>query len=67
MIAIELALVGNDVLINLWRARFYNALQDKNWDSFVREMLVFCVLATILVALAGLSALSEPVAPDPLA
>ena len=51
MIAIELALVGNDVLINLWRARFYNALQEKDWDSFVREMLVFCVLATILVAL----------------
>jgi putative ATP-binding cassette transporter len=51
VIAIELALVGNDVLINLWRARFYNALQDKNWDNFVREMLVFCVLAAILVAL----------------
>ncbi len=51
MIAIELALVGNDVLINLWRARFYNALQEKNSDSFVREMLVFCGLATILVAL----------------
>ena len=51
VIAIELALVGNDVLLNLWRARFYNALQEKDWDSFVREMLVFCVLATILVAL----------------
>ncbi|WP_426528621.1 ABC transporter ATP-binding protein/permease [Bradyrhizobium sp. McL0615] len=51
VIAIELALVGNAVLINLWRARFYNALQDKNWDNFVHEMLVFCVLATILVAL----------------
>jgi vitamin B12/bleomycin/antimicrobial peptide transport system ATP-binding/permease protein len=51
VIAIELALVGNDVLINLWRARFYNALQEKDWDSFVREMLVFSVLATILVAL----------------
>jgi putative ATP-binding cassette transporter len=51
VIAIELAQVGNDVLINLWRARFYNALQDKNWDNFVREMLVFCVLAAILVAL----------------
>jgi vitamin B12/bleomycin/antimicrobial peptide transport system ATP-binding/permease protein len=51
VIAIELALVGNDVLINLWRARFYNALQDKDWNSFVREMLVFCALATILVAL----------------
>ena len=55
------------MLINQWRTRFYNALQDKNWDNFVREMLVFCVLATILVALASLSALSEPVAPDPLA
>jgi len=51
VIAIELALVGNDVLINLWRARFYNALQEKDSDSFVREMLVFCVLATILVVL----------------
>ena len=51
VIAIELALVGNDVLINLWRARFYNALQEKDWDGFVREMLVFCALATVLVAL----------------
>jgi putative ATP-binding cassette transporter len=51
VIAIELALVGNDVLVNLWRARFYNALQDKNWDNFTRELLVFCVLGTISVAL----------------
>jgi len=51
VIANELALVGNAVLINLWRARFYNALQDKNWENFVHELLVFCVLATILVAL----------------
>jgi putative ATP-binding cassette transporter len=51
VIAIELALVGNDVLINLWRARFYNALQEKDWNGFVREMLVFCALATVLVAL----------------
>jgi vitamin B12/bleomycin/antimicrobial peptide transport system ATP-binding/permease protein len=51
VIFIELALVGNDVLLNQWRARFYNALQEKDWDAFTREMLVFCVLATILVAL----------------
>jgi vitamin B12/bleomycin/antimicrobial peptide transport system ATP-binding/permease protein len=51
VILIELALVANDVLLNQWRARFYNALQEKDWDGFVREMLVFCVLATILVAL----------------
>ena len=51
VVSIELALVGNDVLLNLWRARFYNALQSKDWDSFVRELLVFCALATIVVVL----------------
>ena len=67
VIAIELALVANDVLINLWRARFYNALQEKDWDSFVREMLVFCALRHRSGRAPGLSALSEPVAADPLA
>jgi putative ATP-binding cassette transporter len=51
VIAIELALVANSVLFNQWRNRFYNALQEKDWDGFVRETIVFCVLATILVAL----------------
>ena len=51
VVSIELALVGNDVLLNLWRARFYNALQSKDWDGFVRELLVFCALATIVVVL----------------
>jgi vitamin B12/bleomycin/antimicrobial peptide transport system ATP-binding/permease protein len=51
VIAIELALVGNDVLLNQWRNRFYNALQAKDWDGFVREMIVFGVLATVLVVL----------------
>jgi hypothetical protein len=37
VIAIELSLVGIDVLINQWNNRFYNALQDKDWDGFVRE------------------------------
>jgi len=52
VITIELALVGNDVLLNQWRNRFYNALQEKDWDGFVREMIVFAVLATVLVVLA---------------
>jgi putative ATP-binding cassette transporter len=51
VIAIELALVGTDVLVNQWRNRFYNALQAKDWDGFVRENIVFCVLAAISVAL----------------
>ena len=46
MIAIELALVAIDVLINQWHNRFYNALQDKDWDSFVWEIWCFRALAT---------------------
>jgi len=45
VIAIELAVVAVNVLINQWNARFYNALQDRNWDSFVTELLIFCALA----------------------
>ncbi|MBR0696855.1 ABC transporter ATP-binding protein/permease [Bradyrhizobium lablabi] len=51
VILIELLLVGNDVLVNQWRNRFYNALQNKDWDGFKREMLVFCALASISVVL----------------
>jgi putative ATP-binding cassette transporter len=51
VIAIELALVGNSVLLNQWRNRFYTALQEKDWDGFVREIIVFSVLATVLVVL----------------
>ena len=35
VIAIELAIVAIKVLINRWNARFYNALQDRDWDAFV--------------------------------
>ena len=51
VIAIELALVGINVLVNQWNNRFYNALQEKNWESFVREIGVFCTLAAFYVAL----------------
>ena len=51
VIAIELAITGINVLINQWNARFYNALQDRNWDVFVSEMLFFCILAALYVAL----------------
>ena len=51
VIAIELALVADSVLLNQWRNRFYNALQEKDWHGFVRETIVFCVLAAISVVL----------------
>src|SRR4051794_16841512 len=51
VVSIELAVVGVTVLINQWNARFYNALQDRNWDSFVSELLFFCVLAAAYIML----------------
>jgi vitamin B12/bleomycin/antimicrobial peptide transport system ATP-binding/permease protein len=52
VIAIELTVVGINVLLNQWNNRFYNALQERDWDGFVREMGIFCGLATAYIALA---------------
>ena len=52
VVAIELSLVGIDVLINRWNNRFYNALQDRNWDAFVSELTFFCLLAAAFIVLA---------------
>ena len=40
------------MLINQWNNRFYNALQDRDWDTFVSELLFFCVLAAAFIVLA---------------
>ncbi len=52
VIGIELGLVAIDVLINQWNARFFNAIQDHNWDAFVGELLYFCMLAAIFIVMA---------------
>jgi putative ATP-binding cassette transporter len=52
VIALELVSVGIDVMFNQWNNRFYNALQERNWDTFVYELGFFCVLATISIVLA---------------
>ncbi|MGB7259415.1 MAG: ABC transporter ATP-binding protein/permease [Pseudolabrys sp.] len=52
VIAIELSIVGINVLLNQWNNRFYNALQDKNWDAFVHQLMYFCVLAAFYILLA---------------
>ena len=51
LIAMELVSVGLDVLINQWRNRFYTAMQDKDWSTFKRELLVFTLIATASVVL----------------
>jgi putative ATP-binding cassette transporter len=52
VIALELTIVGLNVLFNQWYGRFYNALQDKVWDSFQRELIIFTGLALIYIAAA---------------
>lgn len=52
VIAIELALVAIDVLVNQWQNRFYSSLQASDWDTFVREIWIFIALAFTAIALA---------------
>ena len=49
IVAMELGVVAINVMINQWNARFYNALQDRAWDTFVREISIFCLLAGTLI------------------
>jgi putative ATP-binding cassette transporter len=51
VLAIELATIGINVLINQWNNAFYNALQDYNWDEFVWQLEYFTILAVGFVIL----------------
>jgi len=52
VVAIQLLLVAIDVVLNQWQLRFFNALQEYNWDVFVREIGFFCVVAACFIVLA---------------
>ena len=52
VIAIELSIVAIQVILNQWYNRFYNTLQDHDWDAFVSAILFFCVLAAVYTVLA---------------
>jgi len=52
VIAIELSIVGLTVLFNSWNNVFYNALQNRDWDAFVTQLIYFCFIAGALVVLA---------------
>jgi putative ATP-binding cassette transporter len=51
VIAIELSVVAATVILNQWYNRFYNTLQDRNWDAFVSAILFFCALAAVYTVL----------------
>ncbi len=52
VIGIELSIVAITVILNHWYNRFYNTLQDRNWNGFVSAILFFCVIAAIYTVLA---------------
>jgi putative ATP-binding cassette transporter len=52
VVAMELALVAIDVLVNQWQNRFYSALQNSDWDAFVTQIWIFVGLAFTFIALA---------------
>ncbi len=52
VVALELGLVGLNVIYNQWNARFYDSLQNKDWDVFKRELLFFTVLAGAFIVVA---------------
>ena len=52
VVAIELATVAINVLLNQWNGRFFTALQQRNWDSFWAELRFFFILAVAYIVLA---------------
>jgi putative ATP-binding cassette transporter len=52
VVAIELSIVGLNVLFNAWNAKFYNTLQNYDWSGFVYYLSYFCVLAAAFIVLA---------------
>jgi len=52
VVAMELATVAINVLLNWWNAKFFNAIQEKNWDVFKEQLGIFCLLAAALIGLA---------------
>ena len=67
VIAIELALVGLQVILNQWYNRFYNTLQDRQLERLRQRDPLLLRAGGCLHRACGLSALPESVAADPLA
>ena len=54
VVAAEFGLVYVAVAVNTWNARFFNALEARNWNAFTDELVVFCFI-TLGAVIAGVS------------
>jgi putative ATP-binding cassette transporter len=54
VVAAELGLVYVAVVLNQWHARFFNALEARNWAAFTDELIVFCFIVVGAIV-AGMS------------
>src|SRR6266542_184273 len=54
VICAELGLVSVAVVTIQWNARFFNALEAKNWTAFGEELVIFCFI-TLGAIVAGMS------------
>ncbi|MBN8890430.1 MAG: ABC transporter ATP-binding protein [Rhodospirillales bacterium 70-18] len=63
IVALNLSMVGMNVVLNFWNRAFYNSLQDKDWDSFIRLLFTwrdgpagfmpgFCGIAVVYILVA---------------
>jgi putative ATP-binding cassette transporter len=52
VIALSLVGVGMNVWLNSWYRDFYNALQEKNLQAFIRLILYFCGIAAVAIGVA---------------
>jgi len=51
IILMNLALVYVSVRLNSWRNDFYNSLQDKNFQAFLHQLLIFVAIVTPAVVI----------------
>ncbi|MCC7046937.1 MAG: ABC transporter ATP-binding protein/permease [Alphaproteobacteria bacterium] len=52
IVGMNLGLVYLSVLLNQWNNAFYNALQEKDYDTFIRQLLYFVLLVTAFIVIA---------------
>lgn len=52
VVALQLVQVGLTVVLNAWYNTFYNALQQRDWATFIHQILIFCGIAAVFIVVA---------------